>query len=125
MSPAIRAALALFLLVLVAATGAGVWQELRYLRARRELVQDRQPLFHSAEVFHVVTFLELAPGADLFDAVRRLRTAVESGGSARMVYAGKVALEAIASAQPRRWSRTPDSRASPPSASSGATRPSS
>lgn len=99
----ISAMLRTLLVLLVLAAGGlvagGVWQHLRYLHARRDAVQDRQPLFHSSRVFHVVTFLELLPGADLFESVRKLRDALEAGGAARMVYAGKVALNARPSDQ--------------------------
>ncbi len=77
---------------------AMLWQHARYLRARRELVQDRQPLLHSPQAFHVLAFLELAAGAPLHESVRNLCQALEAGG-ARVVYAGKVALNAIDSAQ--------------------------
>jgi len=33
-------------------------QHHRYLRARRDVVADRQKLFHSPSVFHVATMLE-------------------------------------------------------------------
>jgi len=78
---------------------AMLWQHRRYLRARRDLVQDRQPLLYPAEVFHVVLFLELAPGRDLFDGVRALRDALEDNPGVQLVYAGKVALNAQPSHQ--------------------------
>ena len=90
--------LAVVALVLLAVVGACLWQEARYLRIRREIVQDRQPILHG-DVFHVLTFLELAPGAELFESVRRLRDAVRTGGGGRVVYAGKVALDALSSKQ--------------------------
>jgi hypothetical protein len=90
--------LAIVALVLLTVAGACLWQEARYLRIRREIVQDRQPILHG-DVFHVLTLLELAPGAELFESVRRLRDAVEAGGGGRFVYAGKVALDALSSAQ--------------------------
>ncbi len=83
----------------VGALGAMLWQHLRYLNARREIVHDLQPLLHSADVFHVVTFLELRPGTDLLESLRKLRDQIESRGEARMVYAGKVAVNAMPSAQ--------------------------
>ena len=36
---------------------AVAWQHLRYLRVRRERLEDRQPLFYSGGAFHTVTFL--------------------------------------------------------------------
>ncbi|MEN8160641.1 MAG: hypothetical protein ABFS41_11280 [Myxococcota bacterium] len=94
-----RAVAWLLLVVLGAAVVAMLWQHRRYVHARRAFAQDEQPLLHSGEVFHVVTFLELAPGADLFESVRKLRDRVEAGGAAKMVYAGKVALNAGPSRQ--------------------------
>jgi hypothetical protein len=94
----VRIALAVLALLLLALAGACLWQEARYLRIRREIVQDRQPILHG-DVFHVLTLLELAPGAELFGAVRRFGDAVESGGGGRVVYAGKVALDALSSKQ--------------------------
>lgn len=93
-----RSVLAIVALVLLSVVGASLWQEARYLRIRREVVQDRQPILHG-DVFHVLTLLELAPGGDLFGAVRKLRDVVETGGGGRVVYAGKVALDALSSAQ--------------------------
>ncbi len=48
--------LAVFLLFL----GAALWQHFRYLKLRRERIDDRQPLFYPARSFHAVTYyLEL------------------------------------------------------------------
>lgn len=91
--------LAALALLLVAAGAAMAWQHARYLRARRTLAQDRQALLHPADALHVVLFLERPAGAGLFGRVQALRLALEEAGGARTVYAGKVALNAIASAQ--------------------------
>lgn len=88
----------LLALVVLGAAAAGVWQHLRYVHARRDIVQDAQPLLYPSEAFHVVTFLQLAPGAELFEEVRKLRDHLESG-PAQMVYAGKVAVRAMQSSQ--------------------------
>lgn len=85
--------------LVLGALGAMLWQHLRYLHARREIVHDLQPLLHSADVFHVITFLELPPGTDLLETLRKLRDAIESDGVSRMVYAGKVAVNAMPSDQ--------------------------
>ncbi len=88
-------------LAIVGIVSLVVWQEVRYLHARRHVVHDAQPLLHSGRVFHVVTFLQF-PGsddADLFAAMRGLRHASESGADAQVVYAGKVAVNALASQQ--------------------------
>lgn len=107
------------LLALVVIVGAVFWQQMRYLQARRDTVHDTQPLLYSSSAFHVLTYLQFAgpsspgqvvsggsssspPGADdreLFAAMRDLRRASESGGDAQVVYAGKVALNALASQQ--------------------------
>ena len=85
---------------LLGVIGLVAWQELRYLRARRDRAHDLQPILHSGRVFHVVTFLSLA-GDDgaLFAALRELRRASEASGDGRVVYAGKVAVNALASKQ--------------------------
>lgn len=91
----------IIVLALAGAASLVVWQELRYLHARRDVVRDAQPLFHSSRVFHVVTFLHF-PGSDegeLFAAMRGLRNASESGADAQVVYAGKIAVNALASRQ--------------------------
>ena len=88
-------------LALVGIVSLVAWQELRYLHARRDVVHDAQPLFHSSRVFHVVTFLYFAGRGDgeLFAAMRDVRNASESGADAQVVYAGKVAVNALASQQ--------------------------
>ncbi len=95
---------AVVLLALVGLVAAVVWQQMRYLHARRDIVQDAQPLMYSSDAFHVLTFLHnergATPGADdraLFAAMRDLRAAAESEGDAHVVYAGKVAVNALAS----------------------------
>jgi len=87
-------------IALLGVIGLIAWQELRYLSARRSLAHDLQPIFHSARVFHVVTFISVA-GDDgaLFAALRELRRASESSGEGRVVYAGKVVVNALASKQ--------------------------
>lgn len=95
----LRLTAAIALLLLAAVAAAMLWQHRRYLHARRDPVQDRQPLFHSSRVFHVVAFLELARGRELFESVRALRDDLEALESVRMVYAGKVALNGQSSRQ--------------------------
>ncbi len=98
---------AIILLALFGIIAAVVWQQLRYLHARRDIVHDTQQLVYSGGAFHVVTFLYYGAGAtqgaaddhDLFAAIRDLRSAAESGGAAHVVYAGKVAVNALASKQ--------------------------
>ncbi len=85
-------------LVVLVAGSAMLWQHWRYLRLRRDIVQDHQPVFHSPGVFHVLIFLEAAPGADAVEEVRTLKRATE-GSEARWIYAGKVVLTAVASSQ--------------------------
>ncbi|HVO88279.1 MAG TPA: hypothetical protein VMV45_07040 [Casimicrobiaceae bacterium] len=98
---------AIVLLALAGMIGAIAWQQLRYLHARRDVVHDAQPLLYSTAAFHVLTFLyypvdapsDGADDRDLLAALRELRAAAESGGDARVVYAGKVAVNALASTQ--------------------------
>lgn len=87
------------LLVLAAlAVVAVVGQEVRYLKIRRDLAKDRQALFHPDAVFHVATFVKLAPGQDVLDGVRGFVEGVEAGG-AEVVYAGKVLINGRVSKQ--------------------------
>ncbi len=85
--------------LLVALAWAMVMQHDRYGKVRRTAVQDHQEILHSGAAFHVVSFLKLAPGADLFDAMRALRDATNAFAGARMIYAGKVLLNAASSSQ--------------------------
>ena len=61
-------------------------------------------MLYSTDSFHVMTFLEVAEGQDVIEAVRKLRQQLEASGSARMIYAGQAAFT-IASTQlgPRSW----------------------
>jgi len=77
---------------------AVAWQHFRYLRRRRNFVQDRQPLFHRSSAFHVVTVARLAPGADLLADTRRLVAALRDAG-ARIVYVGKAIPGGLSSKQ--------------------------
>lgn len=77
------------LLLLLAAVMA--WQHMRYLRIRREIVQDCQRLVYDASSLHVVTFLQMPEGTDVIEAVRGFRDAVEAGPDARLIYAGQAA----------------------------------
>ncbi len=87
----------LSILLVVALVAIGV-QHHRYLRARRDVVVDRQEIFHSSSVFHVITVLELAPDQELLSAVRTFVGANEGVGG-RVVYAGKIAVNAMQSSQ--------------------------
>jgi uncharacterized protein (DUF1330 family) len=74
-------------------------QHLRYWRARRDPVQDRQSLFYPSASLHVLTFLELEPRGDVIESVRALRRETETLEGARWIYAGKAAANARSSAQ--------------------------
>ncbi len=45
----------------IALGSAAIWQHRRYLRVRRERVDDRQPLLYPGDSFHTVTLLKLMP----------------------------------------------------------------
>jgi len=89
------------LVALLLAAGA---QHYRYLRTRRDVAFDRQELFHSSSVFHVVMVLALSPGQELLAALRGFVRASEAAG-AKVVYAGKIAANALESSQvpAREW----------------------
>jgi hypothetical protein len=92
----------ILLIALVIAAGvagsAMLWQHLRYLGLRRDVVQDRQAVFHSSSAFHALTFLSLAPGTDGIDEVRALKAA-SVGTEVEWIYAGKVVLSPLPSEQ--------------------------
>jgi hypothetical protein len=87
---------------------AAVWQHLRYLRVRRERIEDRQPLLYAGATFHTVTLLkvEAAQGRDgELAALRALRDAIEASGGGHVVYAGLVGVTMAESTQlPNDWS---------------------
>ncbi len=91
-------------ILLIAAVLAAGGQHYRYLRARRDVVADRQDLFHSSSAFHVATVVELSPGQELLAGVRDFVGAIERDG-ATVVYAGKIAVNALQSRQipPAEW----------------------
>lgn len=84
--------------LLVVAVVAAAAQTTRYLRTRRNIVHDRQALFHPSSALHVATVVELAPGQELLAGVRGLVDAIEQQGG-ETIYAGKVAINALASRQ--------------------------
>jgi hypothetical protein len=91
------AALAIALVVSVVAIALG-WQHLRYLSARRQIVQDRQPLLYPPATFHVVTFLRTRPGSNVIEELKKLRDDFEAAG-ATLIYAGRASFTALQSAQ--------------------------
>lgn len=84
---------------LAAGAAAMIWQQRRYLRARRERVEDRQRLWYPARTFHVVHFLAVRDGGDVIEEVRKLRDALETSGCARVIYAGRGVANVVSSAQ--------------------------
>lgn len=92
-----RLAQALALLT-VALLLAATWQEMRYQRTRREIVGDRQALFHSPSALHVATLLALASDRKLRPSVRHFAEATEEAGG-HVVYAGQIAGTALTSSQ--------------------------
>jgi len=86
-------------IVLVVAVAAGLWQHFKYLKLRRERVQDRQPLLYPARTFHAVTFLKVGEGRSVIEEVSTLRDAVEGKGGGLMVYAGQAAMNMVTSDQ--------------------------
>ncbi len=87
---------------------AGAWQHLRYLRVRRELLEDRQPLFYPGATFHTVTFLKVDASLGRegeLATLRAMRRAIEVPGGGRVVYAGLVAVNMASSMRlPNEWS---------------------
>ena len=81
------------------AVGVCVWQHRRYLKARREIVQDQQPMLYPSRTFHAVIYLKVEPGKDVIGAVRSLRPVLESPGAGTIVYAGRAATALVRSEQ--------------------------
>jgi len=95
--------LAGILLILFCVAGAMLWQHLRYLAIRRDIVDDRQPLLYSAKKFHAVTYLKVEEGKDVFDGMRAVRAAIEGSGG-EVVYAGLIGMAIVRSKQiPNDW----------------------
>ncbi len=95
----IRIVAATLVVVLGVLAAAMTWQHGRYLHIRRELARDRQALLHSSEALHVVSYLRVAEGQDPLAPSRALASAIRSSGRGTVVYAGRVALVGIPSAQ--------------------------
>jgi hypothetical protein len=83
----------------LSAVGFCVWQHCRYLKARREIVQDQQAVLYPSRTFHAVIYLKVEPGQDVIGAVRCLRPVLESPGAGTLVYAGQAALALVRSEQ--------------------------
>jgi len=81
------------------AFGVCAWQHWRYLKIRREIVQDRQPMLYPSRTFHALIYLKVEPGKDVIDAVRSLRLVLESPGAGTLVYAGRAATALVRSEQ--------------------------
>ncbi len=85
-------------IVLVVAVLAVALQHFRYLRTRRNVVADRQAVFHSNAAFHVVTVVALDSDQELLSATRSFVSASEAAGG-KAIYAGKMAANALVSNQ--------------------------
>ena len=85
MKIALKIATSLFAIALVAIAA----QQYRYAKLRDDFVADRQAIFHSSSVFHVVTLLKLSAEQELLSAVGSFADASEDAGG-HVVYAGKV-----------------------------------
>ena len=98
------AMLTLLGILLLLVLGAMAWQHRRHLSARRERMQDLQPMWYGGDALHVATCLELADGADLLEELRALRAGMEAAGGT-WVYAGKVVVQGQPSTQigPVQW----------------------
>ena len=85
MKIALKIATSLLAIVLVAIAA----QQYRYAKLRDDVVADRQAIFHSSSVFHVVTLLKLSAEQELLSAIGSFVDASEEAGG-HAVYAGKV-----------------------------------
>ena len=95
---AVRRTFGLLALVLLVVVAVGARQHFHYLDTRRATLQDRQPLFYSSDVFHVVTYLELRGGGALPERLRVFKQVTEGQGAA-WINAGRVATNGVGSTQ--------------------------
>ncbi len=79
-----------FLAILLFFIGAALWQHFRYLKLRRDRIDDRQPLFYSSRSFHAVTYLKMTAGRSALEELSALRDVIEKPGGGSVVYAGLV-----------------------------------
>ncbi len=79
-----------FLAILLFFLGAALWQHFRYLKLRRERIDDRQPLFYSGRSFHAVTYLKMTAGRSALEELSALRDVIEKPGGGSVAYAGLV-----------------------------------
>ena len=84
--------------LLIAVLLAAAAQEYRYFRTRRNIVRDRQDIFHSSSVFHTATLVALSPEQNLLSGVGDYVKVLE-GNSGSVVYAGKIAVNGLVSRQ--------------------------
>lgn len=90
-------------LLLLCIASAILWQHFRYVKIRRDIVDDRQALFYSVQSFHAVTFIKVQEGNDAFDDLRAVRSVIDSNGG-EVVYAGLVGMLIVTSKQiPNDW----------------------
>ena len=75
-------------MLLTVALVAVAVQEYRYFKTRRDVVADRQAIFHSPSTFHVATLLTLSAEQELLSAVGSFADASEDAGG-HIIYAGK------------------------------------
>ena len=90
-------------LLLLCIASAILWQHFRYVKIRRDIVDDRQALFYSGQTFHAVTFIKVQERNDAFDGLRAVRNVIDSNGG-EVVYAGLVGMRIVTSNQiPNDW----------------------
>ncbi len=90
----------LFVLALVALLVVAMgWQHFRYLKWRRAVAHDHQPLLHSSSAFHVISYLRLESGGDLVESLAKARETLEGAGRNQWIYAGQVVLMGLRSSQ--------------------------
>ena len=78
---------------------ACLWQHSRYLKIRREIVQDQQPMLYPGQTFHAVIYLKVESGEDVIGAARSLRPVLESPNAGTIVYAGQAGCSLVRSEQ--------------------------
>ena len=83
--------LIILVIVLLVVLSTIAWQHLRYLDARRNNLQDQQPMLYANDAFHAITFFAVKSGESVIDAARTFVDFLEQSGVAKVIYVGQAA----------------------------------
>jgi hypothetical protein len=81
------------------------WQHWRYLDARRNNVQDQQPLQYGSDAFHTITLFAVHEGEGVIAAARNFIGLLELNEAAKVIYVGRAAFASGSTPiSAKRWS---------------------